>query len=54
LTRKPPLFVIPKSTKVSHVRENAKAGKLQLSNHDQNRIADAFPRGSRRAGIPTL
>jgi hypothetical protein len=39
---------------VSHMRENAKAGKLQLSNHDQNRIADAFPRGSRRAGIPTL
>lgn len=54
LVRKAPLFTIPMTTKVTHVRQNAKAGALVLSNRDVNRIADAFPVGPRKSGVATL
>ena len=51
LTRRPSLFTIPRSSKVSHTEENA--GALKLSEHDLARIDDAFP-VRRRRELPTL
>jgi diketogulonate reductase-like aldo/keto reductase len=46
-------FVIPKSSRVAHVEENAGAADLELSEAEAARIDAAFPLGRRRAGIPT-
>jgi len=54
LVREAPYFTIPMSTKVKHVRENAGAGKIQLTNREINILADAFPIGPNRPGVPTL
>jgi diketogulonate reductase-like aldo/keto reductase len=54
LLRHPSLFVIPKSARVEHVEENAAAADLTLSDDEAGRIDEAFPRGRRRSGVPTL
>ena len=54
LVREPSYFTIPMSTKVKHVKENAAAGAIQLSNREANLLADAFPLGPKRTGVPTL
>lgn len=48
LTRKAPLFAIPKASDVAHTRANAAAGQLKLSAAEQQRIDEAFPLGRRR------
>lgn len=47
-------FVIPKAATLSHVEDNAGAGRLALQPEDVAAIDDAFPRGPRRDGVPTL
>jgi len=53
LTRRPSLFTIPRSSKVSHTEENAAALKLKLTEDDLARIDGAFPLRRRRE-LPTL
>jgi len=52
LLRHPNAFVIPKATKLEHVRENAGAGSLRLSAAEIARIDAAFARGKPRP-LPT-
>jgi diketogulonate reductase-like aldo/keto reductase len=52
LLRHPNAFVIPKASKLEHVRENAGAGSLELSAAEIARIDAAFPRGKPRP-LPT-
>jgi diketogulonate reductase-like aldo/keto reductase len=53
LTRRPSLFTIPRSSKVSHTEENAGALKLKLTGEDLAKIDAAFPVHARRE-LPTL
>ena len=54
LLRRPSLFAIPKASRPEHVEENAAAADLVLSEDEARRIGEAFPRGRRRPGVPTL
>lgn len=54
LLLRPSLFGIPKASRPEHVEENAAAGDLVLSEDEARRIDEAFPRGRRRPGVPTL
>ncbi len=54
LLRRPSLFAIPKASRPEHVEENAAAADLVLSEDEARRIDEAFPRGRRRPGVPTL
>ena len=45
LLRNPAVFVIPKSSTVAHVTENAGALQLELSEAEARKIDAAFPRG---------
>jgi diketogulonate reductase-like aldo/keto reductase len=47
-------FAIPKAARAEHAAENAGAGDLELSPDEIRRIDQAFPRGPRRKGVPTL
>lgn len=53
LARRPALFTIPKASNAEHTVENAGAGDLRLSDAEHARIDRAFPRGPRRAELPT-
>jgi len=53
LTREKHLFAIPKAVAPNHVKDNAGAGDLTLSDADIHRIEVAFPLGPRRRGVPT-
>ena len=53
LTRKPPLFTIPKSSNLAHVRENAGALSLQLDPDDLALLEKAFP-ANEEADLPML
>ena len=46
LTRDPNLFTIPKASRLEHVEENARAGKLELDAADVAAIEEAFPLGA--------
>jgi len=48
------LFAIPKSADPAHTAENAGAGDLELSDDEIQRLDEAFPRGPRRPGVPSL
>ena len=54
LLRLPGLFAIPKAARAEHAAENAAAAELQLTESELARIDEAFPRGRRRRGVPTL
>jgi diketogulonate reductase-like aldo/keto reductase len=54
LTREPNNFVIPKSSSIAHVEENAAAGDLHLDAAEIAAIDEAFPVRRRRGGLPTL
>lgn len=54
LTRRASLSAIPKSSDPDRARENAAAGDLELADAEIERIDEAFPRGPRRAGVPSL
>jgi diketogulonate reductase-like aldo/keto reductase len=53
LLRSPGVFVIPKTTSLAHLEDNAAAGTLQLSEGDIARLEQAFPRGIDN-GLPTI
>jgi diketogulonate reductase-like aldo/keto reductase len=53
LIREPGVFAIPKAARVEHVRENARAAELSLSDEELAAIAAAFP-ARRRRGLATL
>jgi diketogulonate reductase-like aldo/keto reductase len=48
------LFAIPKASRAEHAADNAGAAPLQLTADELARIDDAFPRGRRRPGVPTI
>ena len=54
LTRRPPLFAIPKAGKPEHAAENAGAGALKLSTAEIARIDAAFPLGSPPRELPFI
>jgi diketogulonate reductase-like aldo/keto reductase len=54
LLRHPHTFVIPKAAGLDHVKENAGAASLVLSEADLTRIDAAFPRGKPRRGLPMI
>jgi diketogulonate reductase-like aldo/keto reductase len=54
LTRRPPLFTIPKAAQHGHASENAGAGSLKLSREEVDRIDEAFPVGPLPAELPVI
>jgi diketogulonate reductase-like aldo/keto reductase len=54
LLRIPSLFAIPKASDPDHAADNAAAAEIDLSEDELRRIDEAFPRGRRRRGVPTL
>jgi diketogulonate reductase-like aldo/keto reductase len=54
LIRHPALFAIPKASRADHARENAAAAGLTLTDDENARLDQAFPRGPRRPGVPTI
>jgi diketogulonate reductase-like aldo/keto reductase len=54
LTRQGHVFAIPKASGAAHVADNVRAVDVTLSEADVAAIDQAFPRGPRRRGVPTL
>jgi diketogulonate reductase-like aldo/keto reductase len=54
LLRHPSVFVIPRTSRLAHVEENAGAGDLSLSADELARIDRAFPLGRVPRALPTL
>ncbi len=54
LTRKTPVFAIPKASSPAHASDNAAAGDLELREAEIKAIDQAFPRGARPRGLPML
>jgi diketogulonate reductase-like aldo/keto reductase len=54
LLRDPALFAIPKAARAEHAEDNAAAAAIELTADELRRIDEAFPRGRRRRGLPTL
>jgi len=54
LLRHPSLFAIPKAARAEHAEANAAAAEIELGEEEVRRIDEAFPRGRRRRGVPTL
>ena len=54
LLRDPHTFTIPKAGRAAHALDNAAGGDLMLAADEVRRLDAAFPRGRRRAGVPTL
>ena len=48
------LFAIPKAARAGHAEENAGAAGIDLSEDELRRIDEAFPRGRRQRGVPSL
>ena len=54
LLRHQSVFTIPKSTAQEHVRENAAAGDLELSESEMTQIDKAFPLGPKPRELPMI
>jgi len=54
LTRRPPMFAIPRASNLAHAEENAGAGALKLSEAELAEIDAAFPLGPRPRSLPML
>jgi len=54
LIRLPSLFAIPKTANPDHAADNAAAAEIDLTADEIRRIDEAFPRGRRRPGVPSL
>lgn len=54
LTRKPPVFAIPKSSSSAHATDNARAGDMVLDDDEIARIDRAFPLGPEPRSLPML
>ncbi|HEX7183702.1 MAG TPA: aldo/keto reductase [Thermoanaerobaculia bacterium] len=50
----PVVFAIPKTSDPGHAADNAAAAEIDLGDDEVRRIDQAFPRGPRRRGVPTL
>lgn len=48
------LFALPKAARTEHAADNAGAAEIDLTEDELRRIDEAFPRGRRRRGVPTL
>lgn len=48
------LFAIPKAGRAEHAAENARAAEIRLTEEELARIDEAFPRGRRKRGVPTI
>ncbi|HEX9296814.1 MAG TPA: aldo/keto reductase [Polyangiaceae bacterium] len=53
LVRRDSLFAIPKAAAAAHVRDNARAGDLELTDDELRQIDRAFPPGADRGSLPT-
>lgn len=54
LLRLSSLFAIPKAANAEHAADNAAAAGIELGANEVRRLDQAFPRGPRRRGVPTL
>ncbi|HKH47901.1 MAG TPA: aldo/keto reductase [Thermoanaerobaculia bacterium] len=54
LLRRPSLCAIPKTANPDHAADNAAAAGVDLTADEIRRIDEAFPRGRRRPGVPSL
>ncbi len=54
LVRRRSVLAIPKSSKVAHVEDNARAADLTLDDHDLARVDEAFPLGRDAGALPVL
>lgn len=54
LVRRPSMFAIPKASDVAHVRDNASAASLKLTQEELQRIDAAFPRGDEPDALPMI
>lgn len=54
LSRKRPLFAIPKASHESHTRDNAAAARLRLTAGDVARLEAVFPLGSLQRELPVV
>jgi diketogulonate reductase-like aldo/keto reductase len=54
LVRRPSVLAIPKAADVGHVRDNAAAADLRLSDAELERIDEAFPLGRAPRTLPAL
>ncbi|MET0390342.1 MAG: aldo/keto reductase [Polyangiales bacterium] len=54
LTRDPHTFAIPKASDAAHVRDNAGAAKVTLTQADIDQLDAAFPRPAPSDGVPML
>jgi diketogulonate reductase-like aldo/keto reductase len=54
LLHHPSVFAIPKAARPEHIADNAAAGDLALDGWEIGHLEEAFPRGSRRPGVPML
>lgn len=54
LTRRPPVFAIPKAANETHVVQNAAAGDLILTGEELEQIDRAFPLGRKPSSLPML
>jgi diketogulonate reductase-like aldo/keto reductase len=54
LLRYSSVFAIPKAASAEHAVDNAAAAEIELTEEEVQRIGDAFPRGRRGRGVPTL
>ncbi|ATB34993.1 aldo/keto reductase [Cystobacter fuscus] len=52
LVRRPSLFTIPKASREAHVRDNAAAAALSLTEAELRRIDEAFPLGPEPVSLP--
>jgi len=50
----PSMFAIPKASKPKHVKDNAKAANLRLSEEELSRIDKMFPRGPKPKELPMI
>ncbi len=54
LTRRAPLFAIPKASREVHTRDNAAAAGLRLSAEELARLEEAFPLGAPERTLPMV
>jgi len=54
LSRRAPLFAIPKASREAHTRDNADAARLRLSSEEVSRLEEAFPTGLPERSLPMV
>lgn len=54
LMRRPSMFLIPKASRVDHVRENAASAGVELSAEEISRLDQVFPLGKKPRSLPMI